>query len=494
MKKFFKKVKSFFANVITTIKSLFTCDENEPPVNTGSGTTIVDVTEEEEDFNEPFDKDNIKNGEIGAYIIFDKSKGAVVTNEFIDNLKKLGIDILYFNTPRNKSIPETFLTYEEWFEIFEKFKDSGIKLMPYIYETMSKKGSDGNLIHPAWTNEQIRSISEHQAFYGWVAEDEVTYNQFDQNLAWITRYHNRVYSDKTRMWPNMSITFLPKSKKLINQPSIGGDYDNYLETYAKSADIFFADMYPTASYKGDKQYYNVAEDGKTVYSSTEGGENWHSYLQSHINFTNNHPESVHRLYLHVCKHVAKEANTDKLYVARYKPTEETLKVQSYANLMAGSNGLMLFVIVDIPENVEYKGFTEAAFSVDLKPNEYTYNLMSGFYNSEKFKNFKKIMTNLHVDDILYYNSDNLFNDENNEFINSMDENSMVYVGYAHNQTTNYCTILNLSLTDATSVTIKNGNYIMDVENGTRKKSDEKETHILNPGEILMIKREIQLEK
>ena len=494
MKKFFKKVKLFFTNVITTIKSLFVCDKNETPVNPGSGTTVVDVIKEEEDVNEPFDKDNIKNGEIGAYIIFDKSKGAVVTDGFIDNLKKLGIDILYFNTPRNKSIPETFLSYGDWFATFEKFKDSGIKLMLYIYETMDKRDADGNLIHKAWTSAEIKSISTHPSFYGWIAEDEVGYTQFNQSLAWITRYHKRIWSDSTRMYPNMSITFFPKTPRLINQGAIGGDYDRYLETYANSADIFFADMYPTVSFKGDSQYYNISEDGKTVYSSTEGGVNWHSYLQSHINFTNNHPESVHRLYMHVCKHVAKEANTDKLYVARYKPTEETLKVQSYANLMAGSNGLMLFVLVDIPENVEYKGFTEAAFSVDLNPNEYTYNLMSEFYNSEKFKNFKKIMTNLHVDDILYYNSNNVFSNEDNEFINGMDESSMVYVGYAHNQTTNYCTILNLSLTDATSVTIKNGNYIMDVENGTRKEANDKETHVLNPGEILMIKREIQVEK
>lgn len=491
MKKIFKKIKLFFINLFNKIKNLFknisietTIEEPNNPI----AESETPINEWLNDENLPIDPENIKLGEIGGYIIYDKTKGVVVDDEFINNLQELGINILYFNTPRDKSNIETYLSYEEWLEIFNKFTDTGIKLMLYIYETLEKKDSEGNIIYKKWTDTQIKKISNHQAFYGWIAEDEVGYTQFTQTKAWITKFHSQTWKDGTRKWPIMSICFFPKTPRLINEGAIGGDYDRYLETYSNSADVFFADMYPIQSTKVNKNYYNITEDGISVYSKTEGGKNWYDYLKSHLIFTNNHPESTHRLYLHACKHIAKETNTDRLYVAKYRPTESSLKVQSYANLMAGSNGLMLFVLCDIPtgENI---GFYDAAFNTELKPNEYTYNLMKSVYTSKKFQNYKNIMVNLYPDDIVSYNTE-----EDDiipyDFISQVSRGAEILIGSAHNNDANYYTILNTSLTESISITINDGLLYMDLTNNKVKKTKNDEQYTIEPCEIIVVKKNI----
>ena len=150
--------------------------------------------------------------------------------------------------------------------------------MLYIYESLEKKDSEGNVIYKKWTDTQIKKISNHPAFYGWIAEDEVGYTQFKQSKAWITTFHSQTWKDGSKKWPNMSICFFPKTPRLINEGAIGGDYERYLETYSNSADVFFADMYPIISTKVNKNYYNITEDGISVYSKTEGGKNWYDYF------------------------------------------------------------------------------------------------------------------------------------------------------------------------------------------------------------------------
>lgn len=488
---FFKKVKVFFTKLGAKLKLLFKSISNLKPVNSDDGDDDVKPISAETSYpddNKPFDENNIKNGEVGGYIIYNKTKGAVIDEDFINNLKSLGIDIVYFNTPRDKKNIETFLSYDEFFEIFEKFKGSGIKLMIYIYETLEKTDSEGNVIHKAWNAQQIKSISNHPAFYAWVAEDECGYSQFNQSKAWITRYHKRIWSDGSRMYPNMSICFFPFSPRLLGQGAIGDDYDAYLELYSKSADVFLADMYPTTAYKGDKQYYNVSEEGVTVYAKTDGGENWYNYLKSQLRFTLNHPESTHRLYMHTCKHVAKEANTNKLYVERYAPTEETIRVQSYANLMAGSNGLMLFVLCDIPKDEEYLGFTSSAFSVDLKPNDKTYNLMKSFYTSDKFKNFKSIITNLQLESIDCLHGGEVTDENVKDFVNFISDDGEVLVSRGHNNEFDYCTVLNTSLTLPVNIMVNDNTYIMNIANNTITKQDVNGLYEIKPTEILMIKK------
>ena len=494
MKKFFKKIKLFFVNLFSKIKNLFKNISIEKPTDESDNTisnnpTLEPVVEWFDDKNLPIDPKNIKLGEIGGYIIYDKTKGAVVDDEFINNLQELGINILYFNTPRNKSIIETYLSYEEWLEIFNKFTDTGIKLMLYIYEALEKKDSEGNIIYKKWTDTQIKKISNHPAFYGWIAEDEVGYTQFKQSKAWITTFHSQTWKDGSKKWPNMSICFFPKTPRLIDAGAIGGDYERYLEIYSNSADVFFADMYPIISSKTNEDYYNITEDGISVYSNTDGGKYWYDYLKSHLAFTNNHPESTHRLYLHTCKHVAKETNTGRLYVARYKPTEVALKVQSYANLMTGSNGLMLFVLSDIPGNEENAGFMDAAFNAEFKPNEYTYNLMKNFYTSKKFQNYKNMMVNLYPDNIEVY-------DENNatsyEFISQVSQDAEILIGSAHNNEANYYTILNTSLTESISITINDGLLYMDLANNKVKKTKVEEPYTIEPSDIIVVKKNITI--
>ena len=485
MKKIFKKIKSFLANLFNKIKNLFKNISVEEPIdepNTGNNTDNTDsnnitpkpVDEWLDDENFPIDTNNIILGEIGGYVIYNKTKGAVVDNEFINNLQELGINILYFNTPRNKSIIETYLSYEEWLEIFNKFTDTGIKLMLYIYESLEKKDSEGNVIYKKWTDTQIKKISNHPAFYGWIAEDEVGYTQFTQTKAWITKFHSQTWKDGSKKWPNMSICFFPKTPRLINEGAIGGDYERYLETYSNSADVFFADMYPIVSTKKNKDYYNITENGVSVYSNTDGGKYWYDYLKSHLAFTVNHPESTHRLYLHTCKHVAKEVNTDRLYVAKYRPTEVELKVQSYANLMAGSNGLMLFVLSDIPGNEENAGFMDAAFNAEFKPNEYTYNLIKNFYTNKKFQNYKNMMVNLYPNDI----------------ISQVSQGAEILIGSAYNNDAHYYTILNISLTDSISITINDGLLYMDLVNNKVKKTKKEEPYTIEPGDIIVVKENI----
>ena len=127
MKKILKKIKSFFINLFNKIKNLFKNISIEEAIDEPDNPTPEPVDEWLDDENFPIDTNNIKLGEIGGYVIYNKTKGAVVDDEFINNLQELGINILYFNTPRNKSIIETYLSYEEWLEIFNKFTDTGIK-------------------------------------------------------------------------------------------------------------------------------------------------------------------------------------------------------------------------------------------------------------------------------------------------------------------------------------------------------------------------------
>ena len=489
----FKKIKNVVTIAFTKVKVLLGIEKKlviQKPIDAGtiikpiSDTADIITTHIETDVNLPFDKDNVKNGEIGGYIIYNKNT-ATVDNEFIKNLKELGINILYFNTPRDKKNPSTFLSYNEWVEIFDKFKDSGIKLMLYIYETLVKKDSYGNIIYNKWTDSEIRSISNHPSFYAWIAEDEVSSATFNTSLAWIKTFYAQKFSDKTRKWPVISICFFPKTDRLINLGYIGDHYDDYLEMWAPYTDIALANMYPIISSQKNNVHYNTESGGEDCYSKQTGGENWYQYLKAHLEFTNRHPEIIHRLYMHTCKDVTNDSS-GKPFISKPKPTLINTKIQAYANLMTGSNGLMFFVLGDIGER-----FSNAAFGQDLKPNMDTYNIFKTFYTSNKFKNFKKIMVNLHPDSILYYNKDNVFNEKSNEFIDCFEDGAEVFVTYAHNQTYNYCVILNISLVYATSVRTKKGNHMLDLTNGTKTRTEDDKIQI-EPGEIIMMKREKDL--
>ena len=348
------------------------------------------------------------------------------------------------------------------YSIFEKFRDSGIKLMIYIYETLAKKDSDGNIIYNKWTDKQIKSISNHPAFYGWIAEDEVSYAKFKTSLAWINTFHNQKLNGE-RKWPNMSITFLPKLKSL-KADAIGETYDDYLELWSKSADIVFADQYPIISSKVDGAQYNVDADGTDAYSSTSGKENWYNYLAAHLNFTNNHPELVHRLYMHTCKEVSKD-DKGKSYIQYPKPTELATRIQAYANLMAGSNGLMLFVLGDIGEK-----FTEAAFNKELLPNDDTFNVLSNVFNNKIFKNFKELIVNLKIDRFMEY-----------------DENLLTAI--AHNDKYFYHIFLNISLDSIDIVNVPEGCKVLDLENSTVYTYPYNISIHIEPGNIACIKIE-----
>ena len=405
--------------------------------------------------NEPADKEHIKQGEIGAYVMYNKNK-ATIDKNFVHNLHELGIDIVYLNTNR-KTAP---LTYDEWYGIFETFRESGVKLMLYIYEAVSLK--------PKWTTAQIKSISEHPAFYGWIAEDEVTMASFDTTNKWIRDFHKQSLSEGERKYPNMSITYLPKLPSL-SADAIGENYADYLDMWASAADVVFADQYPFIADKTDGAQYDLESDGTPVHGKSAGGERWVDYLREHAQFTQRFPQLTHRLYIQVCKHIATD-NNKKLYIAHPKPTKETLSIQAYASLMTGSDGLMLFLLNDI-HNANGTGFMEAAFAEDLSINDDTYNNLKALLTSKKFTNFKRLITNLELSAVL----------------NVSEFGEMLQV-FAINDRYRYDFILNTSLTEPTSFYIGEGDMVMDLENGKAYCPTKCEDYVLAAGDVAAIKR------
>lgn len=441
MKKLFAKIRSFFCKVWKII--------------TGWSRKGKEDSEWKDDTdNAPADPDNIKQGEIGAYVMYDKTK-ATIDKNFVYNLKELGIDIIYLNTNR-KGAP---LSYDEWHGIFELFSESGIKLMLYIYEAVSLK--------PRWTIAQIKSISEHPAFYGWIAEDEVTMASYSTTNKWIKDLHNQFLADGERKYPNMSITYLPKLKEL-SVDAIGEKYSEYLEKWSDAADVVFADQYPFVADKTNGAQYDIESDGTPIHSKSAGCERWYDYLLEHLAFTQRHPELTHRLYIQTCKHIATD-NNKKLYISHPKPTKETLEIQAYASLMAGSNGLMLFLLNDI-HNANGTGFMESAFAEDMSINDDTYYNLKALLTSSKFLKFKKLITNLTIE--------RLFVSNFQELIGCI----------ASNEKYKYSFFLNTSPTLEAGIDLAPGDKVMNIELDIFREMYKYELYILESGEILVIKR------
>lgn len=470
MKTFFNKLKTFFIDLFSSIKKLFVKTEtpvnntpvnntpvnNTPVDNTQNNNTIEEVPNVEKptpSINSPININNVKNGEIGGYIMYNKET-TEITEEFINNLKDLGINLLYINTPRGKN---TTLSFTEWLDIFDKFKDSGIKLMLYIYEAVSMK--------PKWTNSEIKKISTHPSFYGWIGEDEVSYSSHNGGNAWITRFHNETWSDGSRKWPNIAACYYPKLDNL-NSDMIGETYSDYLNLWADSIDVAHADMYPFVSDRTNNAHLNIENDGSPIYSIPEGGENWFSYLKEHMKFTKEFPDITHRLYMHSCKHIAKDGN-GVLYIARPKPTELTIKIQAYANLLAGSNGLMLFVLNDILSG--NAGFSESPFNSTLNINKDTYTVIKNVITAKDFANYKNIITNLYVSDL-----------ENKDD---------VIISYANNNEYLYKSILNTSLEKTIQYEVPMDNIVLDLNSLTEIKLKENKIYNIHPGELLFFKKE-----
>jgi hypothetical protein len=468
MKNFFKKIKNFFINILLYIKSLF-CKASVPndKVSSNDKQEQINIDSKEEEItepiiteydsiNNPIDPNNIKKGEIGGYVMYNKET-AKITTEFINNLKELGINILYINTPRGKN---TTLSFNEWLDLFDKFKDSGIKIMLYIYEAVSVK--------PKWSTSEIKKISTHPSFYGWIGEDEVSYSSHNGGNAWITRFHNETWSDGSRKWPNIAACYYPKLDNL-NSDMIGETYSDYLKLWADSIDVAHADMYPFVSDRTNDSHKNIADDGSPIYSIPEGGYNWFEYLKEHFMFAKEFPNITHRLYMHSCKHVAKDTNGE-LYIARPKPTELITKIQAYANLMAGSNGLMLFVLNDILSGDA--GFSESPFSNTLNINEDTYNTIKNVFTSKEFINYKNIIVNLDKFEFTY------------------GDLGEVIVSFAKNNEYNYITLLNTSLTKDATFEIPSGNLLINLNTLTEQEIKEHEIYTINPGEILFLKSKL----
>lgn len=475
MKTFFNKLKTFLSDIFSSIKKLFiknepTVDErpvdktpvdktavDDKPIDKTQNNNIIEevlnVEKPEPSTNNPIDPDNIKHGEIGGYVMYNKENTEINT-EFINNLKELGISLLYINTPRGEN---TTLSFSEWLDIFDKFKDSGIKLMLYIYEAVSVK--------PKWTNSEIVKISTHPSFYGWIGEDEVSYSSYNGGNAWITRFHNEKWSDGSRKWPNIAACYYPKLSNL-NSDMIGETYYDYLKLWSSSIDIAHADMYPFVSDRTNNAHLNIESNGSPIYSIPEGGENWFSYLKEHLKFTKEYTDITHRLYMHSCKHVAKD-NKGNLYIARPKPTELMTKIQAYANLLAGSNGLMLFVLNDILSG--NAGFGEAPFNSTLNINKDTYAVIKNVITAKDFVNYKNIITNLCVSDLK----------NNDELI----------ISYANNNEYLYKSILNTSLEKTIQYEVPANNIVLDLNSLTEIKLKENKLYDIHPGELLFIKEE-----
>lgn len=459
MKKFFKKIKEFIIKIINYIKKIFSFAEEDENATTNENQSI----------NEPIDKDNIKFGEIGAYLLYNKELSSI-TDEFVNAVKGLGINLLYVNTPRKKDNPTTF---EEWLDIFNKFENSGIKLMLYIYEAVS--------MTPKWTNEQIKTITNHPSFYSWVAEDEVTYKSFNTTKAWVKKFYNEKWEDGTRKWPNIAICYLPKLSRLVPD-SIGNNYSDYLNLWSQVIDVAHADMYPFISDQTNKSQYNIESDGVPVYGKNEGFGKWFDYLKEHCAFTNNKPNITHRLYIQCCKHTSKD-NNDKLYISRPKPTELTIKIQSYANLMSGSNGLMLFLINDLLSDYG-KGFTEAAFNDRLEINKDTYNILKNTFNSNVFKNYKNIIVNLKTTDVIWGDEYDL-----SKFIDNKTNRNDLLISTSENNSYEYCSLLNTSLENDITIIPSDNVKIVNLDELTETSNVFGEEYILKPGNLMLIKKQ-----
>lgn len=444
------------------------------------------------DSNNPVNPNDIKLGEIGGYVMYDKSKGAVINGQFVQQLRDLDIKILYINTPRKTA--EDIVTYQEWYEIFELFRDSGIKLMLYIYEAES--------LNPLWTEEQIKSISNHPSFYSWIAMDEVRYDKYNTTEAWIKVHHGQTWPDGSRKWPNINICFLPKTSR---QPSssIGETYTDYLERWSDAIDIAFSDMYPIVDpdFESVKTPEKLQSNGIHAWRDTEKPPYWFEFLEKHCEFTQNHPELVHRQYFQTCKHIRLHNDVPSLF--RGKPTLLTLKLQAYANLMSGSNGLMFFLLSDIPAYDNngnlYVGFVDSPFDETFKPNTATKNGALGAYQIAKsllrdnqFRNYKSLIVNLLVTDLAWNGKQNI-NSKFNNFIQeipTLATDDFVLLSLATNNEFDYCTILNVTLENhPMTITIKAGNKILDLEDLSSTTLTIDTTYTIQPGEIICVKRE-----
>lgn len=429
MKKLFITIWHFLSGICSKLKNLITGKKSR-------WSPLVDIP------------DTVR-GEIGAYFIYDKRK-SVIDAGFVSRLHELGISVVYLNTNRK----EAPLSYDEWYAIFETFRFTGIRLMLYCYEAVS--------LSPKWTDEQIKAVNSHPSFYGWIAEDEVSYSSYEG--SWIKRFHAQKFSDGSRKWPKLAICYFPKISTLPAK-HIGENYEDYLNRWSDAIDIAHADMYPIIASAKDNA--DTEGDGTPVYPKATNPEKWFDYLSHHLLFTKEHPELVHRLYMHACKHVVLDADK-KPYISYPKPTDKTLSIQAYANLMAGSEGLMLFLGND--SNNGISGFFDSAFKEDFTPNADTYNKLKNLFGCRKFQNFRRLIGNSAIWSLAAFPD---------FYVATLVGGGYVYHAY-----------LNFSLSETVSHSYTDINYVaglqvLDLQNGLVRTVEKGETFTIEAGDIFV---------
>ena len=129
--------------------------------------------------------------------------------------------------------------------------------------------------------------------------------------------------------------------------------------------------------------------------------------------------------------------------------------------MAGSDGLMLFLLNDCNNS-----FVNAAFDENLKTTD-TYYLLQSVLTSKKFLNFKKLVTNLNIVCL----SSSIVN----------------YIVEAENKDYRYCIVLNTTLGHAANMKLSN-EFLLNLENNTFKQIKESIDFTLESGDILVVKR------
>jgi hypothetical protein len=423
-----------------------------------------------------------KQDENGNTLYFYDPDATVHLSTAMSRMKECGITMLLSRIP--------YITYDEIMKILDSCLNNGIKFVIWGYELSRIYNSEKSL-------EKIESILSHKALHAIYLYDEPTFSNSEDRMgtffdiardyakfSGIAKKHGKkIYIN---LFPNHAtdeqiglgeMPFARGTLKGFNGEKLEfsevrkeiDNYTSYIETFMPYTDILSSDVYPVRMH--DKNNY-IINNQKTFYK----------YLAIMLEKHHEHPDKEFRLYIQTAK-----------FENEYPTlTENSLKLQSYAHMMIGVQGLQYWSVMDSATQGVQTHF-DAPFLLDGTPNKQTFDIVSSFNNSDKFKTYTRILPNIGIDSIYYFDKKSLYGydikcDEMyeekeeprfEEFIKSIENPS--FISFSENK----CMILNLSMINKMTIKLQSDLYVVEgSESCPTNNNDGKYT--LGPGELIIV--------
>jgi len=423
----------------------------------------------------------------------------------IPYLKECGVTMLLSRIPH--------LTYSGMMTILDTCLENGVKFVAWGYElsrihniekSAFKRNGLSEKEAAVEAGKKVEELIAHEAFHAIYLYDEPTFSLDDPMSSYfeIARDHKKFNYLARKYGKKMYVNLFPicatdKQLGIGTTPfargtfqSLSGDkdefsdsgkvletYSDYINTFLPYTDILSSDFYPVRMH--DNENYLVVHP-----------KLWYKHLATMLEKHKEHPEKEFRLYLQTAR-----------FGEEYPVlTENSLRLQSYANMMIGVQGLQYWSMMDVSEqktgSVEInQTHFDTPFSLDGTPNETTFNIVSDLNNSEKFQTYTKILPNISIDSLYYFDKSDLYayDTEFDELYEEINEprlaqyvkslNNPCLVSFAENK----CMILNLSMINKMTVKLQPDLYVIEGKTSTPT-NNHGGKYTIQPGDLIIVSK------